>query len=128
MIISASTKQKLNTWSSTKTELVTVDDLMSVILWTTNFLHAQGFATQSSVNFQDNNNAILLEKNRHASTSRRMKHINVRYFFSTDNILLGDLEMHHCPATKMIADYFTKLFQGKNFACFCATIMNPQMM
>ena len=39
--ISASTKQKLNTRSSTESELVGVDDLMPSILWTGHFLEAQ---------------------------------------------------------------------------------------
>jgi hypothetical protein len=41
--ISASTKQKLNTRSSTESELVGVDDMMPIILWTRYFLLAQGY-------------------------------------------------------------------------------------
>ena len=39
--ISASTKQKLNTRSSTESELVGVDDMMPIILWTRYFLLSQ---------------------------------------------------------------------------------------
>ena len=42
-IYSTSQKQKLNTKSSTESELVGVDDLMPQILWTRLFLIAQGF-------------------------------------------------------------------------------------
>ncbi len=41
--MSSSSKQKLNTQSSTESELVGVDDLMSLILWSRNFLQAQGY-------------------------------------------------------------------------------------
>jgi hypothetical protein len=41
--ISASTKQKLNTRSSTESELVGVDDMMPIILWTRYFLLSQGY-------------------------------------------------------------------------------------
>ncbi len=41
--ISASTKQKLNTRSSTESELVGVDDMMLIIIWTRHFLLSQGY-------------------------------------------------------------------------------------
>ncbi len=41
--ISASTKQKLNTRSSTESELVGVDDMMPIIIWTRCFLLSQGY-------------------------------------------------------------------------------------
>jgi hypothetical protein len=40
--ISTSTKQKLNTRSSTESELVGVDDMMPIIIWTRHFLLSQG--------------------------------------------------------------------------------------
>jgi len=68
--ISASTKQKMNTRSSTESELVGVDDLMPSILWTRLFLEAQGYAVKENI-VQDNKIAILLEKNGKASSSKR---------------------------------------------------------
>ena len=38
MVISSLIKQKLNTRSFTKTELVAADDFMPILLWTNNFL------------------------------------------------------------------------------------------
>ena len=40
--ISVSKKQKLNTKSSTESELVGVDDYMPMIIWVKYFLEAQG--------------------------------------------------------------------------------------
>jgi hypothetical protein len=41
--ISVFTKQKLNTKSSTESELVSIDDMMPIILWTCYFLLSQGY-------------------------------------------------------------------------------------
>ena len=65
-----STQQKINTKSSTKGELVGVNDVMPQVLWTRYFLEAQGYAVSDSVIYQDNLSAILLEKNRKASSSK----------------------------------------------------------
>ncbi len=52
--ISASTKQKLNTRSSTESELVGVNDMMPIILWTRYFLLAQGYGIIENLLLQDN--------------------------------------------------------------------------
>ena len=36
--------------------------------------------------YQDNKSAILLEKSGTASSTKRTKHVNVRYFFVTDQV------------------------------------------
>ena len=45
-IISSSSKQKLNTPSSTEAELVAVDDFIGKLLWTQRFLGEQGYNLQ----------------------------------------------------------------------------------
>ena len=121
--IAISTKQKLNTRSSTETELVGVDDLMPPILWTRYFLDAQGYKAFESLLFQDNRSAILLEKNGKASSSKRTKHINIRYYFITDRINNGELQVEWCPMGDMIGDYMTKPLQGALFKKFRDMIM-----
>ena len=113
-----STKQKLNTRSSTESELVGVDDLMPSILWTRNFLKAQGYAVTENILYQDNKSSILLEKNRRASSSKRTRHIAIRYFFVTDRIAKGELTIEWCPTAAMIADFMTKPLQGALFRKF----------
>jgi hypothetical protein len=78
---SRSTRQRLNTKSSTEAELVGVDDVMPQVLWTRYFLEAQGYTVvRDSIIYQDNQSSILLEKNGKCSSSKRTWHINIRFF------------------------------------------------
>jgi len=103
-----STKQKLNTRSSTELELVRVDDLMPAICWTRYFLEAQRYKITENILYQDNKSAILLKKNRKASSSKRTKHINIHFFFMTDRISKKELKVEWCPTTEMTGDFMTK--------------------
>jgi hypothetical protein len=123
-LMSTATKQKLNTRSSTETEIVAVDDTMPQVLWTNYFLEEQGYKAERTIIYQDNKSAILLETNRRASSSRRTKHVNVRYYFIKDRIESGEVVVEHCPATEMIGDFFTKPLQGAMFIRFRNIIMN----
>jgi hypothetical protein len=90
-IISSSTRQKINTKSSTEAELVGVNDGMGIITWTRNFMKEQGFDVKDNIIYQDNQSAILLERNGRASSGCCSRQINVRYFFVTDQIQQGEL-------------------------------------
>ena len=65
--ISVSQKQKLNSRSSTESEIIAVDDMMDKILWTRLFLKDQGVMIGENILYQDNQSSIRLEKmvNRH---------------------------------------------------------------
>ena len=121
--ITSSNKQKLNTRSSTESELVGVDDMMSLIIWTRNFLKSQGYVVIDNILYQDNKSAILLERNGKMSSGKRTKHIAVRYFFVTDRIKAGELSAVWCPTGKMIADFLTKPLQGTMFKKFRDMLM-----
>ena len=49
MIVSDSTKQKVNSRSSTEAELIGVDDRISKILWTKRFIEKQGFHVKLNI-------------------------------------------------------------------------------
>lgn len=107
-----SSRHKLNTRSSTEAELVGVDDCMPHILWTRYFMEEQGYPPHETSVYQDNKSAILLESNGRASSGRRTRHINVRYYFVSDRIQKGELSVGHCGTKEMVADFFTKPLQG----------------
>ena len=121
--IGASLKQKINTKSSTEAELVGTDDVMGPIIWTNYFLEAQGYKSNDTIVYQDNKSAILLEKNGKGSSSKRTKHINIRYFFIKDRIDNKELKIEYCPTDEMLADFFSKPLQGAKFIEFRNTIL-----
>ena len=61
-VYAASTKQKLNTNSSTESELVGVSDGIPKMIWTRYFMEAQGYNIEDLYICQDNQSAMLLEK------------------------------------------------------------------
>ena len=116
-IYSSSSKQKLNTKSSTESELVGANDILPQALWTKYFLIHQGYDTTSVMN-QDNQSTMRLEENGKMSSGKRTRHINIRYFFITDNVKNGNIVIQYCPTHDMVADYYTKPLQGKLFYKF----------
>ena len=114
-IQSVSSKQKLNTKSSTIAELVAADDASTPILWTKLFLEAQGFDIKENILYQDNKSTILLLENGKRSSGKRTRAINIRYFFLTDQIEKKNLKVQYCPTLEMKGDFMTKPLQGKLF-------------
>jgi len=123
-VYSSSIRQKINTRSSTEAELVGVNDMMGLILWTRNFIEAQGYEVHENTVYQDNESAILLEKNGRRSSSKRTRHLEVRYFFVTDNVKRKRISISYCPTGDMVADFFTKPLQGSTFRKLLKMVMN----
>ncbi len=123
-VYSISTKQKINTKSSTEAELVGVDDGMPLVVWTRKFLISQGFQVTDNVIYQDNQGATLLERNGRSSTGRHIRHIEIMYFFITDQVKAGELSIHYCPTGDMVADFFTKPLQGSQFKNMQSIVMH----
>ena len=90
--ITKSTKHKLNTRSSTETEVVGVNNFTPAVLWSRLFLEGQDYGVNENIVLQDNETAMLLEKNGKSSSGTRTKHINMRYF-----LLQIGLRKDTCP-------------------------------
>ena len=123
-VYSTARKQKIVTRSSTECELVGVYDVLPQMEWTRLFLQEQGYTMKDSVLYQDNMSAMLLEKNGKASSSKRTKHIHMRYFYVKDKVDSGELRIEHCPTKEMLADFFTKPLQGALFRTMRDRVMN----
>jgi hypothetical protein len=109
-----STRQKLNTRSSTESELVGVDNMMPILVWSRYFLMAQGYGVTQNLLLQDNQSSILLERNGKASRGKRTRHINIQYFFITDRVNIF-IKIEWCPTKEMVADFMTKPLQESHF-------------
>ena len=122
VLFSKSTKQKLNSKSSTEAELATSSEVLPQILWTRYSLEDQEVDVRESVLYQDNTNAIQLERNGKASGGQRTTHINIIYFFIKDRVESGEVIIIYCPTEDMIADFFIKPLQGIKFIRFRKSI------
>lgn len=114
-MLSSSGKQKINTRSSTESEIVAVDEGITKPLWLRNLLEAQGQTVDDCILFQDNQASMRLEKNGFQSAGKRTKHFAIRYWFTTDLVKRGVVSIEYCPTLDMVADAMTKPLQGALF-------------
>ena len=124
MVDGSSNGQKINTTSSTEAEVVAVHDNVPSLLWVRYFMEAQGYPLKPSIIHQDNQSAMLLEKNGRGSSGKRTRHMNIRYFFVGDVIKRNHAVLQYCPTDEMIGDFFTKPLGGAKFRRFRNIIMN----
>jgi hypothetical protein len=92
-IISVSTKQKVNTRSSTDAELVSIDDVIAKVVWNQNII------------MRDNISSIKLEMNGKTSLGKRIRHLDIKYFYITDLIERKEVTIQYCPTDAMLADW-----------------------
>jgi hypothetical protein len=125
-LVCKSTKQKLNTKSSTEAETVGASDYLPHTIWVKYFMEAQGYTVSSNILEQDNQSAIHLATNGRSSAGPKSRHIDIRYFWLKDRIASGDITVRHCPTLEMLADFFTKPLQGHLFRFFKAVVLGQR--
>ncbi|GAX20129.1 hypothetical protein FisN_17Lu131 [Fistulifera solaris] len=76
-LVCKSTKQKLNTRSSTEAELVGASDYLPHTVWVKLFMEAQGHKMTEVIFEQDNESAIRMEKNGRLSAGQKSRHIDI---------------------------------------------------
>jgi hypothetical protein len=73
---------------------------------------------------QDYKSTIQLENNGQGSSTKRTRHINIRYFYVTSKIKSGSIRViYHHPTKQMVSDYLTKTLQGSLFRTHRNSIM-----
>ena len=80
-IMSKSTKQRLNTLSSTKSEFIGNSNFITLAIYASLSLDAQGYRMQTSTVHQDNQSTIKLLNNGRASRGKKSRDVDIRYFF-----------------------------------------------
>ena len=74
--------------------------------------------------YQDNKSTMLLKNNGKMSSSKRTKHIKMKYFFVIDKIEQGEVVVEHMPTDKMWIDVNTKPKMGRPVRVDGSKIMN----
>ena len=123
VVMSKSSKQKLNSKSSTEAEVIGVSDVLPYNLCTIFFLNEQGNQVVENELYQDNQSAIRMEWNGRRSTGPQSRHINIRYFWVKDAADREGINITYSPTYRMLADFMTKPLQGKLFKIFRDVIM-----
>ena len=118
-----SSTQKMNTRSSTECEQVGTSEYLPKNIYFEMFMEGQGYKLKSNILCKDNESEIKLIKNGTDSCTWNSKHIAIKFFWVTDRIKNGNIEVQHCPTKQMIADYFSKPVQGALFHLFRGVIM-----
>ena len=110
--------KKINTNSPTQVNIVGVDDLLTQVVWTQYFLKYQRYQIHDNIIYQDNQSVTKIENHGRKSISKRIRHVNTRYYFITDSITNQKLSMDSCTTLDMIRDYFMKTLHGSQFRRF----------
>ena len=76
---------------------------------------AQGFDVIDNVIYQDNQSAILLKNNSKRSSGKQTCHIEIRYYFITDNIMRKNARVAYCPTEEMVADFLINHYRVRYF-------------
>ena len=69
-----------------------------------------------------------MARNGRTSCTGRSRHIDIKYFWITDRVKQAKLNIKRCPTDPMVADYFTKPLQGKQFPRLRRVIMGYDHM
>ena len=107
--------KKINTKSSTETELVGASDYLPYALWFLYFMQEQGFSVKRKILLKDNQSTVKLLKNGKSSAGKQLRHINIWYFWITNHVKQEKKGIEYCPTGTMLADFFTKPLQGSLF-------------
>ena len=107
-----SSKQKLNTKSSTEEEVVGVSDYLPYNIWICQFMAYQGFGIKQNILFQDNQSVIKMEKDGKKSCTWNSKQINIRYFFVKDRVDGNKMSIAYCGTEHILAYFFPKYLRG----------------
>ena len=84
-------------------------------MWASYFLREQGYLLKRNIFYQDNTSAIKMLKNGKESCGSKSRHIHIRYFFTKDVLKRENMNVEHCATENMVADFYTKPLQGKQF-------------
>jgi hypothetical protein len=68
-----------------------------------------------------------LEINDKQSSGKRNRALNIHYFFLTNQVEKGNIQIEDCPTHDMIGDFHTKPLQGEKFRKFRDNILGHEI-
>ena len=103
-----SRKQKCVALSSTEAEYIAASEACKVVAWVRNFLHEFPGELISGpvIVYEDNQGCIAMTDA--SVSSKRTKHIDIRYHFVRDMVRAGLVKFEYLGTKQMLADMFTK--------------------
>ena len=113
-ILSNTHKQKIVSKSSSESELIAASDGVSETLSLRNYLLSRNYKVNPATLGQDNLSTKSVIENG-ARSAKRMKHLNIRYFFIHHYIDQQQLTVKYIPTNHIVADLLTKPIQGQQF-------------
>jgi hypothetical protein len=116
-------KQKTVAKSSYEAELMGASDGTNNMFFLRNLLIEQGYDLGPVKLYQDNMSTIASIANG-KSTSKRSRHINIKYFYLKDPVDNGEFEVDYISTDEMLADVLTKPLQGEKFRVFRDKLLN----
>lgn len=91
--------------SSTKIELVNIDNAISRVLWMKQSIEAQGHNVAMNIVYHNSQSSMKIEEN---GKSNLGKHTQIKYFYITDLIKQNEMKIEYCLTNAMIADYIMR--------------------
>ena len=109
-----SKKQHSVSTSTAEAEYIAAGSCCAQILWIRNQLRDYGLLLSKIPIFCDNTSAIAISNN--PVQHSRTKHIDIRYHFIREHVMIGTVELHFVPTEEQIADIFTKPLDESTFS------------
>ena len=114
-IFARSSKQKINTKSSTEAELVAISDSLEKAIWLQNFVTSQGHPELAIMKLKQDNTSTIRLIESGPSSSGHSRYVDIKYFYVKDVVERGLATVEYTPTDEMYADGLTKPLQGQAF-------------
>ena len=108
-------KQKCVTKSSFQAEILAQSDILTTVLWVRDLVVELLGHQKPPLLLEDNKAAIQLVTNG-SSTADRSKHVHIRNNFVYQFLNRGEMEIRHCPTSKMVTDLLTQPLPTHTFS------------
>ena len=99
--------------STTHSEYIACYAVAIEVIWLRRLLASIGIPQRPPTIFTDSQNAMRLAVN--PQFHSRTKHVNVKFHFLREQVVLRSIEIHYLPTQQQIADIMTKALTPDQF-------------